>query len=155
MDVSSKLQDLRNLAMQYKAGDLSIEEQDTIVAKAEQTLYAIDQTAATSQFLGNQVISDADSRELGLEVINLESGDPVGQINSALKKIAAKLAMNGAQNATADVRMDNIKKSAADIISEFQAEQTARSVMNAIRTTSADELHKDLDPAKVAELLGI
>lgn len=155
MDVNSKLHDLRNLAMQYTNNDLSLAEQDAIVAKAEQALYAIDQTAASSQFLGTKVISDADSRELGLEVINLEAGDPVGQINSAMKKVAAKLAMNSAQSDTSDVRLENIKKSAADIISEFQAEQTAKSIMNAIQTASPDELYSGLDSSKVSELLGI
>ncbi|MGE4265902.1 MAG: hypothetical protein AB7F25_00570 [Deferribacterales bacterium] len=155
MDVNSKLQDLRNLAMQYKNNDLSLPEQDSIVAKAEQTLYSIDQTASSSQFLGTKVISDADSRELGLEVINLEAGDPVGQINSAIKKVAAKLAANSAQTDTSDVRLDNIKKSAVDVISEFQAEQTAKSIMNAIQETSPDVIYKNIDPSKTADLLGI
>ncbi|MCD8553041.1 hypothetical protein [Seleniivibrio sp.] len=155
MDVSSKLQDLRNLAMQYKNNDLSLPEQDAIVAKAEQALYSIDQKASSSQFLGTKVISDADSRELGLEVINLESGDPVGQINSAMKKVAAKLAANNAQTDTADVRLDNIKKSATDAITEFQAEMTAKSIIKAIQDTSPDVIYKDIDPSKTADLLGI
>lgn len=155
LDVNSKLHDLRSLALQYTNNNLSLPEQDAIVAKAEQALYAIDQTAASSQFLGTKVISDADSRELGLEVINLETGDPVGQINSAMKKVAAKLAMNSAQSDTADIRLENIKKSAADIISEFQAEQTARSIMNAIQNASPDDMYSGLESSKTAELLGI
>jgi len=155
MDVNNMLKSLRSLAMQYTTSDLSLAEQDAIVAQAEQTLYTIDKTANSSQFQGTPVISDADSRQLGLEVINLEAGDPVGLINSALNKVAAKLAMSGAQVETFDVRINNIKRSAAEIMSEYQAEQAAQSIADALRSASPDDINKDLTPEKVLSLLGI
>lgn len=155
--VSSKLQQLKNDALQYQAAkDGTLAEQDIIVGNAEQALFSIDKLASSSQFLGTQIISDADTSSLGLEVINFESGNAMAQISSALKQVSAKIAGNNSSNITADVRLQNIKKfSGTESLEEYQAEKVAESVARALSIGSADEIHTSLDSEKVSGLIGL
>lgn len=156
--VSNKLQQLKNAAVQYQAAkDGTLAEQDIIVGDAEQTLYAIDKLAGSAQFLGTSVISDADTGNLGLEVVNFESGNAMAQIESAIKKVSAKIAGNNSSTVTADVRLDNIKKfSGTQSLDEYQAEQAAESIINALSGISADDIiSSSLNAEKVSGLIGL
>ena len=156
--VSAKLSQLKNLSYQYDTvKDGTLAEQDKIVASAEQTLYSIDKFAESKKFMGNSVVSDADSKELGLGVINFESDNAQAQIDAAIRKVTAKLAANNGFNAAAEVRLENLQsysKISNGSINDFQAEEIADSLVNAMDGVSSDDLYSKLDTSNVSELIG-
>ncbi|MGE4319257.1 MAG: hypothetical protein AB7E96_10205 [Deferribacterales bacterium] len=155
--VSVKLQQLKKMAVEYdSAKDRSLAEQDTIVANAEQVLTSIDTMASKEQFLGSKVIGDADSKELGLDVINLESGGAQAQLDRAIRQVSAKLASNSALNAETEIRLENLEKTSKlknGYLTEFQASEIVDSLVNAMGETDPEDLYKKLDAGKTSGLI--
>lgn len=158
--VNSYLEQLKGLAIQYVSSkkDLSLSQQDSIVAQAETALYSIDQTAASAQFMGSKVISDASSQDLGLTVINLEAGDPVAQISSAMSAVGAKMSVTAGQIHMSDNRlayMQTANETSNGKMSEFEAMQLAKSLFIADDIQQTDVLYSNkLNTDKVNGLLG-
>ncbi len=155
--VSVKLQQLRKIADEYdSAKDRSLAEQDRIVSDAEQVLTSIDTMASKEQFLGSKVIGDADSKELGLDVINLESGGAQAQLDRAIREVAAKMASNSALNAETEIRLENLEKTSRiknGYITEFQAVEIAGSLVSAMENTDPEDIYKKLDAGKTTGLI--
>lgn len=159
-NILASLNQLKTSALQYESvkKSASLESLDSIVAQAQQALNSIDVAASSSQFQGAQTAGDVNSSDLGLDVVNLESGSPLAQINKAISTVSAKMAYTDGKATVAEARLNNIKNYSTSVnstLTEYEAKQIAEQIAKSMGLTSSEDLYAEyLTPDKVSRLIG-